>query len=157
GPIRDEITTRLGQSDYAPALKADVAAVAGDDPSTAQLLDLRFYPGQHPITSYIARTVFLHTLAHGDAAKGILPDRLKFAVCSPSIEPSLIEQSRVRFLTESLFLDDRPGSPMRFQVEPNLTQLIRKQKTDIDASEVRVELHERIRQLFGAPAGAFNL
>ncbi len=65
GPIRDEITTRLAQSDYTPALKADVAAVAGDDPSTAQLLDVRFYPGQLPITSYIARTVFLHTLAHG--------------------------------------------------------------------------------------------
>ncbi len=157
GPIRDEITTRLGQGDYTPALKSDVAAVAGDDPATAQLLDVRFYPGQLPITSYIARTVFLHTLAHGDAAKGILPDRLKFAICSPGVEPSFIEQARVRFLSESLFLDDRPGSPMRFQVEPNLTQLIRKQKNEIDASEVRVELHERIRQLFGVSGGAFNL
>lgn len=157
GPIRDEITARLGQGDYTPALKADVAAVAGDDPSTAQLLDVRFYPGQLPITSYIARTVFLHTLAHGDGAKGIHADRLKFAVCSPGVEPSFLEQARVRFLTESLFLDDRPGSPMRFQVEPNLTQLVRKQKNEIDASEVRVELHERIRQLFGASGGAFNL
>lgn len=157
GLIRDEITARLGQGDYAPALKSDVAAVAGDDPSTAQLLDVRFYPGQPPITSYIARTVFLHTLAHGEAAKGVQPDRLKFAVCSPGIEPSFIEQARVRFLQESLFLDDRPGSPMRFQVEPNLTQIIRRQKNDVDASEVRAELNERVRQLFGTAGGAFNL
>jgi hypothetical protein len=63
----------------------------------------------------------------------------------------------VRFLAESLYLDDRPGSPMRFQVEPNLNQLIRRQKEEIDASDVRAELHERIRQLFGAAGGALNL
>ena len=156
-PIREEITTRLGQGEYAPALKADVAAVTGDKPATAQMLDLRFYPGQLPITSYIARTVFLHTLAHGDAAKGVSTERLKLAVCSPSIEPSFIEQARIRFLQESDYLDDRPGAPLRFRVEPNLTQLIRKQKDEIDAGEVRATLNERIRDLFGASGGAFNL
>jgi predicted AAA+ superfamily ATPase len=45
-PIRDEITTRLGQSDYTPALKSVVAAVAGDDPSVAQKLDQQFYQRQ---------------------------------------------------------------------------------------------------------------
>ena len=157
GAIRDEITTRLGQSEYTPALKADVAAVAGDEPATAQLLDLKYYPNQLPITSYIARTIFLHTLAHGDAAKGISSERLKLAVCSPRIEPSFLEQARVRFLQESDYLDDRPGAPMRFRVEPNLTQLIRKEKDEIDAAEVRTELEERIRHLFGAPGGTFNL
>ncbi|MHB1424619.1 MAG: ATP-binding protein [Gemmataceae bacterium] len=157
GPIREEITTRLGQGEYTPALKADVAAVVGDKPATAQLLDLKFYPNQLPITSYIARTIFLHTLAHGDSAKGIIPERLKFALCSPSVEPSFIEQARLRFLQESDYLDDRPGAPMRFRVEPNLTQLIRKQKDEIDPAEVRSDLNERIRHLFGAPGGVFNL
>src|SRR5205823_1537886 len=45
GPIRDEITTRLEQREYTPALKSDVAAVAGDDPAIAQKLDLKFCPG----------------------------------------------------------------------------------------------------------------
>jgi Protein of unknown function (DUF499) len=157
GPIRDEITTRLGQGEYAPALKTDVAAVKGDDPAMAQQLDLKFAPGQLPIHSYIARTIFLHTLAFGDSAKGIATDQLKLAVCSPTVEPSFIEQARIRFITESLFLDDRPGALLRFMVEPNLTQVIRRQMDDIESSEVRSELNERIRDLFGAAGGAFNL
>jgi predicted AAA+ superfamily ATPase len=54
GPIRNEITTRLGQGEYTPALKADVAAVEKDEKSTAQELDLKYFPGQLPIhSSYV--------------------------------------------------------------------------------------------------------
>jgi predicted AAA+ superfamily ATPase len=56
GPIRDEITTRLAQGDYTPALKADVAAVVGDDHATAQLLDLRFYSSQFPLPFHFPRS-----------------------------------------------------------------------------------------------------
>ena len=69
-PIRDEITTRLGQSEYTPALKSDVAAVAGDDPGVAQKLDKQFYPGQLPITAYIARTIFLNSLGTAKRPRG---------------------------------------------------------------------------------------
>ncbi|MFI5458100.1 MAG: ATP-binding protein [Isosphaerales bacterium] len=157
GPIRDEITTRLGQGEYTPALKSDVAAVSGDNPSIAQELDLKFFPGQLPIHSYVARTVFLHTLAFGDAAKGIATDHLKLSVCSPLVEPSFVEQARARFITESLFLDDRPGALLRFMVEPNLTQVIRRQMDEVEATSLRTELDERIRNLFGASGGSFNL
>jgi len=70
GPIRDEILTRWQQGAYAPALGADIAAVPGKDASTAQRIDQESYPGQTPVTSYVARTAFLHTLAHGEAAPG---------------------------------------------------------------------------------------
>ena len=157
GPIRNEITTRLGQGEYTPALKADVAAVDKDERSTAQELDLKYFPGQLPIHSYVARTIFLHTLAFGDAAKGVASDQLKLSVCSPIVEPSFVEQARTRFVTESLFLDDRPGSHLRFMVEPNLTQVIRRQMEDIDAADLRNELDLRIQNLFGASGGSFNL
>jgi hypothetical protein len=155
--IRSEITTRLGQGEYTPALKADVAAVPGDQPAVAQELDLKFCPGQLPIHAYVARTIFLHTLAYGDAAKGIAADHLKLSICSPIVEPSFVEQARVRFITESLFLDDHPGVPLRFMVEPNLTQVIRRQMDEVEADELRAELSERIRGLFGSSTGAFNL
>jgi len=157
GRIRDEITTRLGQGEYTPALKSDVAAVSGDNPSIAQELDLKFFPGQLPIHSYVARTVFLHTLAFGDAAKGIASDHLKLSVCSPLVEPSFVEQARTRFITESLFLDDRPGALLRFMVELNLTQVIRRQMDEVEAKDLRTELDERIRNLFGVSGGSFNL
>ena len=157
GPIRNEITTRLGQGEYTPALKADVAAVEKDEKSTAQELDLKYFPGQLPIHSYVARTIFLHTLAFGDAAKGIASDTLKLSVCSPTVEPSFVEQARTRFVTESLFLDDRPGALLRFMVEPNLTQVIRRQMEEVEANELRADLNERIRNLFGAAGGSFSL
>ena len=111
GPSATRSRPGWDRGNITPALKADVAAVDKDDRSTAQELDLKYFPGQLPIHSYVARTVFLHTLAFGDAAKGIASDHLKLSVCSPIVEPSFVEQARARFITESLFLDDRPGLP----------------------------------------------
>jgi hypothetical protein len=154
-PIRTEINVKLGQGQYAPAVKSDVAAVAGDEPALAQRIDAQKYPGLPPVTAYVARTIFWHTLAY-DSARGITAEQLKLSVCSPALEPSFIEQARVQFVTDSIYLDDRPGAPLRFMVEPNLTMIIRRIMRDIDAAEVRSELAERIRALFSLPRGEFN-
>jgi hypothetical protein len=154
--ILTEINVKLGQGQYAPAVKSDVAAVAGDEPALAQRIDTQKYPGLPPVTAYVARTIFWHTLAYGDSAKGITAEQLKLSVCSPELEPSFIEQARVQFVTDSIYLDDRPGAPLRFMVEPNLTMIIRRMMRDIDAAEVRAELSERIRGLFSLPRGEFN-
>lgn len=154
--IRTEVNVKLGQGEYAPAVKSDVAAVAGDEPSLAQRLDVQKYPGLPPVTSYVARTVFWHTLAYPDSAKGITAEQLKLSICSPALEPSFIEQARVQFVAESTYLDDRIGAPLRFMAEPNLTMIIKQTMRDIGAAEVRTELAERIRQLFSMPRGEFN-
>ena len=155
--IREEITTKLGQGSYASALAADVAAVPGKDPGTAQRLDEQNYPGQPPVTSYVARTIFLHTLAYGDAAQGIKPEQLRYSVCSPSIEPSFVEAARKSFIADSLYLDDRPGSPMRFRVEPNLEQMVRRAMADVDPDDTRTYLNDRIRTLFDGKGQNFDL
>jgi hypothetical protein len=154
--IRTEINVKLGQGQYAPAVKSDVAAVAGDEPALAQRIDAQKYPGLPPVTAYVARTIFWHTLAYGDSAKGITAEQLKLSVCSPALEPSFVEQARMQFVTDSIYLDDRPGAPLRFMVEPNLTMIIRRIMRDIDAADVRAELAERIRHLFSFPRGEFN-
>jgi hypothetical protein len=156
--IRDEVTTRLQQSDYTPAIKADVAEVSGNAPATAQAIDAKHYPGQLPITSYIARTAFLNTLAYGDTAQGISAEGLNFSICSPEIEPSFVAQARTLFVSEALYLDDRPGSPLRFMVEPNLEAVVRRIMRDqVDNDEVRAYLQERTRELFGGNRGDFDL
>ena len=129
----------------------------GDDPSEAQKLDLKYYAGGLPISSYVARTIFLNTLAYTDAAKGVSPEHLRFSVCSPSVEPAFVEQARLRFLEEANHLDDTPGVPLRFTVEPNLRRIIRKQMADIDSSDVRATLNERVREVFGKAGGKFNM
>jgi hypothetical protein len=148
-PIRDEITTRLERHAYGPVLATDVAAAAGKDPATAQLLDRGMYAGQPPVASYVARTIFLNTLAFPDDAQGIKPDRLRWSVCSPALEPTFVEAARKAFIADSLFLDDRPGAPMRFRVEANLNQIINRAMKEVDPDDLRNELNASIKLLFG--------
>ena len=51
-------------------------------------------------------------------------------------------------MTESGYLDDRPIAPPRFQIAPNLTNLLRREAQKVDPGEVRAQLHDRIRELF---------
>ncbi|GIU78629.1 MAG: hypothetical protein KatS3mg005_1867 [Bryobacteraceae bacterium] len=155
-PIRTEILEKIGMRQYAAALKADVAAVPGDERALAQRLDEEKFPGLPPVTSYAARTIFWHTLAFGDHARGISPEQLRLAVCSPALEPSFIDQARTAFQSEALFLDDRPGAPLRFMAEANLNQVIGRFMRDVDAGEVRAYLRDRIDKLFNLPRGPFN-
>jgi hypothetical protein len=155
-PIRTEILEKIGMRQYGAAIKADVAAVAGDEPALAQRIDAQKFPGQPPVTSYAARTIFWHTLAYGDAARGVSPEQLRLAVCSPAIEPAFVEQARTAFQAEALYLDDRPGAPLRFMAEANLNQVIGRFMRDVDSSEIRAELRDRIEKLFHVPRGKFN-
>ena len=155
-PIRTEINAKMGQGQYASAIKADVAAVSNDAPALAQRIDQRMFPGLPPATSYLARTIFWHTLAYGDAARGISPEQLRLSVCFPSLEPAFIEQARLQFVSEALYIDDRPGAPLRFMVEANLNQVIARFMKDVDSGELRSYLRERIDKLFNLPRGEFN-
>jgi hypothetical protein len=109
-------------------------------PATAQALDAKLCPGQLPLVSYVARTVFLHSLAFGDAARGISSEQLRLSICSPLIEPAFIEQARMAFIAESLYLDDRPGAPLRFMTEPNLTMVIRREMDEVQLGRITDEL-----------------
>ncbi|KAF0109471.1 MAG: hypothetical protein FD149_2829, partial [Rhodospirillaceae bacterium] len=130
GPIHQEIVTRLGQSQYVPAIRADVSAEKGKQ-SLAQQIDEETFKGLAPYTEYVARTAFLHTLAFQDALKGVNPERLRFTMLAPALDISFIDNARQRFIQESAYLDDRPGAPLRFQAEANLTQLIRREERNV--------------------------
>ncbi|MEZ5991480.1 MAG: DUF499 domain-containing protein [Planctomycetota bacterium] len=151
-PIRSEFTTKLEQGQYMAALASDIASVPGKDPATAQRIDGQDFPGQPPVTTYVAGTIFLNTMAFGDAAQGIAPDQLRWSVSSPAIDPTVVEDARKKFQEVSLYLDDRPGAPMRFRVEPNLTQIINRYVTDVDQGDVRDVLRGRIHTVFDAKA-----
>lgn len=147
--IREELTTRLERQHYVSVLAADVAAFPGKEPSVAQQIDQEKHPGQAPATSYVARTVFLNTLAFPEEAQGIKPDRVRWSVCSPAIEPAFVEAARKEFVAESVYLDDRPGSPMRFRVEPNLNQIVQRAMRDVDPDDLRNDLNSLIKLLYG--------
>ncbi len=122
-----------------------------DEPATAQRIDRRLFPSGPPYGSYVARTVFVHTLAYPEHLTGIDRRTLRYAVLGPELDADLLDQAIDAFVAEAFFLDDRPGVPLRFQSEPNLTQLVRRREREVDPEELRTELRERIRRIFEGP------
>ena len=163
--VRQEIVTRLGQQAYVPAIGNDIVAKDAGRKALAENIDAQFYSGMPPYTGYVARTVFMHTLAFNEPLKGIAPDLLRFSILNPGTDISFIEDARKRFMGESAYLDDRPTAPMRFLVEANLTQIIRREERNVDPGEVRSQLNDRIRQIFNGkmldsipfPGGPFDV
>ena len=164
-PIRQEIVTRLEQSAFAPAISNDVSAGPGSKAALAEEIDRAHHGGLPPYASYVARTIFMHTLAFNDPLKGVSPEQLRYSVLGPETDISFVEEARTKFLAESAYLDDRPGAPMRFLAEANLTQIIRRTEDHIDAGEARAELNDRIREIFDGrtleavpfPGGPFDV
>ena len=145
--IRQELVTRLGQAAFSPAIASDIAGPAGN-PSLAERIDADNHAGLPPYAGYVARTTFLHTLAFNDPLKGVTPERLRYAVLGPLTDFSFVDEARKAFATDSAYLDDRPGAPMRFVAEPNLTRLIQTEERNVDAGEARAHLNDRIREIF---------
>ena len=146
--VRQEVVTRLGQSSYVPAIDADVSSGKADKKSLAQQIDADHHRGLPPYAEYAARTIFLHTLAYNDPLKGLSPAELRYSVLGPATDLSFVDEARKKFVTESAYLDDRPGAPLRFLAEANLTQIVRREERNVDAEEVRAQLNDRIRQIF---------
>ncbi len=147
-PIRQEIVTRLGQAAYLPAIANDIAAGAGGGRALAQEIDAAHHGGLPPYGAYVARTIFMHTLAFNEPLKGLPAERLRYSVLGPATDLSFVDEARRRFVADSAYLDDRPGAPLRFLAEANLSLIIRRQKQHVDAGDARAELHDRIKRVF---------
>ena len=164
-PIRQEIVTRLGQSAFSPAIANDITSGSAEKKALAQEIDTEFHTGLPPYAVYVARTVFMHTLAFNEPLKGVAPEQLRYSILGPAVDISFVEEARKRFISESAYLDDRPGAPMRFLAEANLRQIIRREEHHVDTGEARAQLNDRIRQIFGGkvfetvafPGGPFDV
>ena len=148
-PIRQEIVTRLGQNEFQPAISNDISTGKSTERmALAEKIDFEHYQGLLPYGSYVARTIFLHTLAFNDPLKGISQERLRYSVLNPNTDISFIDQATNKFVEQSAYLDDRPGVPLRFLAEANLQQIIKRTEETIDVGYLRDELRNRISRIF---------
>lgn len=149
-PIRLELITRLKQDIYVPAIKAEIAT-ADQTPALAEQLDGGPFKGLPTYGSYVARCTLLHTLVFNEALRGLNAEELRYAILSPGTDIAFVDDARKRFVADSAYLDDKPGAPLRFLAEANLTQIIRREETNIDRDEARLRLNADIRDLFAGP------
>ncbi|MFP5237649.1 MAG: ATP-binding protein [Acidobacteriota bacterium] len=151
-PILQEIATKLQQGAFVPAIRGDIA---GAEPSKAlaQEIDQHQYQGLAPYATYVARTIFLNSLAFNEQLKGVTPGRLRYSIVGPTLDLGFIEDARKRFVAGSAYLDDRPTAPLRFLAEANLTQIIRRYEQLVDKALARSVLNDEIRQIFKSGFG----
>ena len=153
--IRLEITAKLKQEAFASAIDMDIACDDANKTSQAQKLDKKFYPNQPPFTTYIARTIFMHTLAFNTQLKGIDDRSLRYSILSPGMEISYIDDALARFRNESLYLDDNPDRPTQFRAVPNLNQAIQRAEQGLEDAVLEAEIDRRTRAMF--QRGRFDL
>lgn len=149
--IRREFTTRLQQGAFVPAILNDIAGTA-EKPALAQELDAKHFKGLLPYGTYVARTIFIHTLAFNNDLKGLSADHLRYSILSPAADLSFIDDAKTKFRAESAYLDDRPSAPLRFNAEANLTQVIGREEKNIDPGEARAQLVDHTKAIFGGPS-----
>ena len=147
-PIRQEFVTKLQLSGFTPAIHSDIAAGEKGKLALAQAMDATNYRGLPPYGTWVARCIFVHSMAFNDRLKGVTPEHLRYSILSPSADLSFIEDARKRFIEGSAYLDDRPTAPMRFLTEANLTQMLRRFEQQVDPGDARTLLADRIRKTF---------
>jgi Protein of unknown function (DUF499) len=145
--IRGELVTRLDFSRFDPAIDNDVSSL-GLKSALAQELDREHYAGLAPYASFVARTVLWNTFAFNENLQGVDEVNLRYAILAPTLDISFINDARQKFITDSAYLDDRPTAPLRFLSEVNLGVLVRRQAKQVDSSEARIQLQDRIRTIF---------
>ena len=146
-PIHNEVVTRLGLGSFDPAIRNDVSSSLGGA-SLAQEIDASNYAGMPPYCSMVARSILWHTFAFNEHLKGVNEPELRYTLLGPGLDVDFIDDARKRFMATSAYLDDRPNVALRFSAEVNLTQLIRRQESQVDAGEARAQLRDRIRTIF---------
>lgn len=153
--IYQEITSKLKQDAFVPAIDTDIACDDISKTSLAQRLDIKHYPNLPPFTTHVARTIFLHTLAFNPQLKGIDDRHLRYSILSPDTDLGYVDEALGRFKRESLYLDDNPDKPTQFQAVPNLNQAIQREEQSLDVSDLENEIDGRIRKKF--EQGEFDL
>lgn len=153
--IRREFTTRINQSQYDSAILNDIDGRDGRTALAASIDHDRF-AGLLPYASYVARTIFVHTMAYNNELRGVSPAHLRYSILSPEADLNFVSSAESAFIQGSAYLDDRPGAPLRFNAEANLTQIIAREERGVEADALRTELDSRIKDTFTSNSGSFE-
>ena len=153
--IHQEVTSKIKQDKFDSAIEKDIACDDVDKTSCAQKLDKRYYPKMLPFTTYIARTIFMHTLAFNQQLKGIDDKGLRYSMLSPGMELGYVDEALNRFRSESRYLYDNRKKPTQFQATPNLNQAIQRNEQSLDCTDLESEIDQRIKNIF--QKGEFDL
>ena len=144
---RLELTSRLdpARAAFGPVIQADVYSDAHD--SHAEELDRDFSArGKPPLASRLARTVFLHSITHGQAGRAEVPDIL-LACSRPGLDFELLREA-LAGLEESFWYLHHDERAYWFLTEASLNKVLDDQRGQVTVAQGKEECRKRIRTIY---------
>lgn len=148
GEMTTELTSRLDRALMDLAVKADIYNDTGT-PAHAQVQDQEWRDRGKPLfSSWVARTIFLHSLTQGITA-GIRRSELNLAVMTPYGEIGFVDRALENLVKAAWHLDfDSVTSMYQFKEEPSINKIIAQEKEQVGLATAKDELRKRRDSIF---------
>lgn len=146
--ITNDLTSRLGRSLMRNPIGADIYNPNGRE-AYAQVQDSQWLlAGKPPFSSWVARTIFLHSLTQG-ISSGIRRAELNLSLLTPGLEIGFVDQALRLLIAVAWYLDDDPMTSLsRFKEEPSVNKIISEEKEQVGRTQAKEDLRERRDSIF---------
>jgi hypothetical protein len=146
--ITSDLTSRLGRELMRIPIQADIYNPDGRE-AYSQLQDAEWQAaGKPPFSTWVTRTIFLHSINQGIAA-GIRRPELNLSLLTPGLEIGFVDTVLDRLTAVAWYLENDPiTSIARFKEEPSLNKIISEEKAQIGITEAKDELRKRRDTIF---------
>jgi len=144
---RDELTSRLGpdRAALAPVLQADIHS--GSHASHAEELDREWEArGKPPLSSRLAKIVFLHSLTYGTAKRAEVPDLL-LAASEPGLDTELLREA-MQSLSDKCWYLHNDERAYWFDKEESLNKVIDEQLEQVTTQQGKAECRRRLNTVY---------
>ena len=146
--VTSELTSRLDRALMRNPIGADIYNPTGRE-AYAQVQDQQWLlAGKPPFSTWVARTIFLHSLNQGTAA-GITRAELNLSLLTPGLEIGFVDRVLEQLVAVAFYLDDDPvTSRSRFKEEPSINKIIAEEKEQIGQTDAKNDLRDRRDSIF---------
>ncbi len=146
--ITSDLTSRLERPLMRIPIQADIYNPDGRE-AHAQLQDAEWTAaGKFPFSTWVARTIFLHSINQGIAA-GIRRAELNLSLLTPGLEIGFVNTALERLSEVAWYLEnDAITSIARFKEEPSINKIISEEKAQIGITEAKDDLRNRRDTIF---------
>ncbi len=148
GEVTNDLTARLERPLMRLPIQADLYNANGRE-AHAQVQDQEWLAaGKPPFSSWVGRTIFLHSLTQG-VTSGIRRADLNLSLLTPGLEISFADRALERLGAVAWYLDNDPISSIaRFKEEPSINKIIAEEKEQVGRSEAKDDLRSRRDTIF---------
>jgi hypothetical protein len=146
--ITNELTSKIQRGTMRPAINADIYNSTGRQAYAQQQDEQWEIAGKPPFSSYLARTIFLHSLTYGTSA-GIRNAELNLSLFTSGFDLNFVDRTLTNLQSVAWYLDVDPMTTIaRFKEEPSINKIITEEKEQIGRSEAKEELRLRRDNIF---------